>query len=80
MVASFRQAQEALQQCTGELKLFLRFSKPYNHQTALNFFDRPHAECFMQKLTANHNTGQIHLRVWCRFCRFWHWRGAARLF
>lgn len=61
MVASFRQAQEALQQCTRELKLFLRFSKPYNHQTALNFFDRSHAECFMPKLTANHDTGQIHL-------------------
>ena len=61
MVASFRQAQEALQQCTRELKLFLRSSKQYDNQAASDFFYRPHAECFMQKLTANHNTGQIHL-------------------
>ena len=60
-MVSFRQAQETLQQCTRELKLFLRFSKQYNNQTALDFFYRSHAECFMPKLTANHNTGQIHL-------------------
>ena len=61
MVASFRQAQEALQQCTWKLELFLRPSKQYDNQAASDFFYRPHAECFMPKLTTNHDTGQIHL-------------------
>ena len=41
---SFRQAQKALKQCTGELKLFLRPSKHYNNQTSLDFFNRSHTE------------------------------------
>ena len=79
VVDSFWQTQEALQQCTGELELFLRPSKHYDNQASLDFFDRSHAECFMPKLTANHNTGQIHLPLRYRFCWFWHWRDGEKV-
>ena len=61
------------------MKLFLCLAKEYNYHAALDFFDRPHAERLMPKLTTNCNTGQIHLLLRHRLYRGWYSCGLVRL-